>query len=112
MFLEIFDFIGMEIITAILSLVRTLLHLPVALVFAEYLPKEKFATGYGLFMFIQGNLIFLMSPTVGWIRDITQSYVIYYHSVTIIMAICAVPWIIEILWFKLYPREKNYNNNK
>lgn len=71
-FLYIHDFIPMAIITAIMGFLRTWLHVPLALVFGEYLPQERFSSGYGLFMFIQGNFAFIIGPFIGWIRDFTQ----------------------------------------
>lgn len=47
-------------------------------------------------VFLLGNCAFLIGPIVGWIRDVTQSYVICFHSLTVILALCAIPWFIEI----------------
>lgn len=116
-FLKIKDFIGMIIITAIMSFVRTWLHLPQPLVFADHLQPERFASGFGQFMFFQGNLYFILGPVAGWIRDVTQSYVVCFHSLSFIMALCAVPWIVEILWLQMCKKSKsdgkneNINNN-
>lgn len=63
--------------------------------------------GYGLFMFLQGNLAFLIGPFIGWIRDITQSYVICFHSLTFIMGLCVIPWLIEIAWFRMNHRKND-----
>lgn len=40
-FLNVFDFIGMAAITAILGFFRTWIHVPLPLVFAEYLSQER-----------------------------------------------------------------------
>lgn len=96
---------GMTIIAAMMSFFRTWMHLPVPLVFADYLPQERFAAGYGLFMFWQGSVGFFVFPMVGWIRDVTQSYVSCFHSLTIIMSMCAISWTFEICWFKIYPNK-------
>lgn len=58
-------------------------------------------------MFLQGIISFLMSPLIGWVRDTTQSYVICFHTLTLIMAVCAVLWLIEFAWFHLNGRKVN-----
>lgn len=48
-------------------------------------------------MFAQGLVIFTIGPIVGWVRDVTQSYVLTFNLLTLAMAACAVPWLIEML---------------
>ncbi|XP_055370805.1 monocarboxylate transporter 7 [Condylostylus longicornis] len=100
-FLLVFDYTGMAVITAIMGFLRTWIHVTLPLVFGEYLPKERFPSGYGLFMFLQGNITFLIGPFVGYIRDVTHSYPITFHCLNFFMAACAVPWLIEIAIIKL-----------
>lgn len=57
----------------------------------------RFPSGYGLFMFIQGILMFIMGPLIGWVRDYTGSYVLTFNLLNAAMAVCAIPWTIEIL---------------
>ncbi|XP_017871441.1 PREDICTED: monocarboxylate transporter 9 isoform X1 [Drosophila arizonae] len=105
------DFVGMACITAVLGFLRTWIHVPLPLVFADYLPKDRFASGYGLFMFTQGNAMFIIGPIVGYIRDRTQDYLLVFHILNVFMALCAVPWIIEILCVKFRRRNKLEQNN-
>lgn len=56
-------------------------------------------------MFISGNIAFLIGPLIGWIRDVSNSYVICFHSLTLLMALCALPWLIEIVYFRMFPRK-------
>lgn len=99
-FLCVSDFAGMAIITAILGFLRTWIHVTLPLVFAEYLSQERFASGYGLFMFLQGNIMFIIGPIIGYLRDVTGSYVTAFHALSVIMAFCVVPWLFEILYKK------------
>ncbi|XP_037919162.1 monocarboxylate transporter 9 isoform X2 [Hermetia illucens] len=99
-FLTVFDFRGVAIMTIIIGFLKTWLHVPLPLVFAEYLSKERFPSGYGLFMFLQGNIMFIVGPIVGYIRDATKSYEISFHCLNFFMAACAFPWIIEIVYLK------------
>lgn len=96
----------MAIIAAVLGFLRTFLYAPLPLCFAEYLPRERFPSGYGLYMFLQGNIMLIIGPLVGYIRDTTKSYEISFHLLSILMGLCAVPWIIEIFFFKLQKRRK------
>lgn len=74
------------VIAVLLGVFRTLIHVPVSLIYAGHLPPERynffantflylllidqnklitffyyrFAAGYGLFMFFQGNLMFIL----------------------------------------------------
>ncbi|XP_034474080.1 uncharacterized protein LOC117781430 [Drosophila innubila] len=105
------DFVGMACITAVLGFLRTWIHVPLPLVLADYLPKERFASGYGLFMFTQGNGMFLIGPIVGYIRDRTKDYILVFHILNVFMALCAVPWIIEVLIVKFRRRSKLERNN-
>ncbi|KAH8300627.1 hypothetical protein KR044_012275 [Drosophila immigrans] len=105
------DFMGMACITAILGFLRTWIHVPLPLVLADYLPKERFASGYGLFMFTQGNGMFLIGPVVGYIRDRTKDYILVFHILNVFMALCAVPWLIEVLIVKFRRRSKLERNN-
>ncbi|KAH8398043.1 hypothetical protein KR222_011561, partial [Zaprionus bogoriensis] len=107
----IVDFMSMAYITAVLGFLRTWVHVPLPLVLADYLPKERFASGYGLFMFTQGNAMFLIGPIVGYIRDRTQNYILVFHILNVFMALCAVPWIIEVLIVKFRRRSKLERNN-
>ncbi|KAH8287737.1 hypothetical protein KR054_012295, partial [Drosophila jambulina] len=105
------EFVGMACITAVIGFLRTWLHVPLPLVFADYLPKERFATGYGLFMFTQGNAMFLIGPIVGIIRDKTQNYILVFHILNAFMILCAVPWVIEVLIVKFRRRNKIERDN-
>uniref|UniRef100_A0A182IPW6 Major facilitator superfamily (MFS) profile domain-containing protein n=1 Tax=Anopheles atroparvus TaxID=41427 RepID=A0A182IPW6_ANOAO len=100
-FLCVFDFYGMAIVTAIMGFLRTWIHVPMPLVFSEYLSQERFPSGYGLFMFLQGNITFAIGPLVGYIRDVTGSYTISFHCLTLVMALCVIPWFFEICYYRL-----------
>ncbi|XP_054747128.1 monocarboxylate transporter 9 [Anastrepha obliqua] len=99
-FLNVFNFSDMACTTAVMGFLRTWIHVPLPLVFAEYLPKERFATGYGLFMFLQGNIMFAIGPLVGYLRDRTRDYILTFHCLNFFMALCAVPWLLEIVFVK------------
>ncbi|XP_017064878.1 uncharacterized protein LOC108103766 [Drosophila eugracilis] len=105
------EFVGMACITAVIGFLRTWVHVPLPLVFADYLPKERFATGYGLFMFTQGNAMFLIGPIVGFIRDKTKDYILVFNILNGFMMLCAIPWVIEVLIVKFRRRNKIERDN-
>ena len=98
--------------TGILGFLRAWMYVPLPLVFSEYLPKERFCSGYGLFMFLHGNIMFLMGPVVGYIRDVTKSYDVSFYCLSTLMAGCAIPWIAEIIYFRQKAKlVKLFSNN-
>ncbi|XP_059618542.1 monocarboxylate transporter 9 [Phlebotomus argentipes] len=101
----VFDFNGMAFIIGIMGFLRTWIHVTLPLVFAEHLPQERFPSGYGLFMAISGFIGFVVGPISGYIRDATRSYPIFFHSLNLCMALCAVPWILEVLYLKFLRRK-------
>ncbi|CAO1399339.1 unnamed protein product [Diamesa hyperborea] len=104
-FLCVFDFTGMAVITAVMGFLRTWIHVPLPLIFAEILTQERFPSGYGLFMFLQGNIMFIIGPVIGYLRDITGSYTIAFHSLAFVMAAgCVIPWFYEVCYYKFYKK--------
>lgn len=57
-------------------------------------------------MFLQGNIMFIIGPAVGYLRDMTQDYVLTFHCLNFFMALCAIPWILEIIFVKFRRRTK------
>ncbi|XP_055844453.1 monocarboxylate transporter 9 [Episyrphus balteatus] len=110
-FLEVFDFTRMAIITAILGFLRTWFHVTMSLVVAEHLPMKRFASGYGLFMFLQGNIMFLIGPIVGYVRDRTQDYALTFHCLNFFMALCVFPWIMEMIYVKCRKQNKSADHD-
>lgn len=52
-------------------------------------------------MFLQGNITFAIGPIVGYIRDVTGSYNVSFHVLTLVMALCVIPWFFEICYIRL-----------
>ena len=72
---------------------------------------HRFPSGYGLFMFLQGNITFAIGPLIGYIRDVTESYPVSFHCLTFVMALCVVPWLIEIIYFRLRKSKNNQQSS-
>lgn len=87
--------------TALLGFLRAWLHVPIALVLAEHLPAERFAAGNGLFMGVQGGIVFGVGAAVGWLQNrAAGSYAVTFHCLSAAMAACALPWLAElVVWW-------------
>lgn len=103
-FVKICTLIAMILISAGLGFSHTLLTISMQLVFAEYLPLERFPFGYGFFMFVNGNLGFIIGIITSYVADVTDSYEIPFYLLAFILILCIVPWIIEIAWAKHFRR--------
>lgn len=62
-------------------------------------------------MFLQGNITFAVGPIVGYIRDVTGSYTISFHCLTLFMAMCVLPWLFEIVYLRLKARATRREEN-
>ncbi|XP_031623606.1 monocarboxylate transporter 7-like [Contarinia nasturtii] len=101
----VFDFYGIGIVVVVIGFLRAWFFVTPPLIIAELLESEKFAAGLGLFLFIEGNLAFLLSPLTGWIRDTTKSYPICFNTLTLIFGLCTVSWIGEMIWFRFFAQK-------
>ncbi|XP_036337001.1 monocarboxylate transporter 13 [Rhagoletis pomonella] len=110
-FINVFNFRDIACATTVMGFLRTWIHVPLPLVFAEYLPNDRFATGYGLFMFLQGNITFAIGPLVGYLHDQTRNYVLTFHCLNFFMALCFVPWVLELVCVK-FRRKKTLGSGK
>lgn len=99
------SFTGVLLSVSALGFVQTFMFLNVVISFAEYLPAARFHSGYGLFIFFTGIFFFILGPVNGVIRDATNSYIVCFHMLTGILAICIIPWTIEIVWTRLRTRK-------
>lgn len=85
--------------TALLGFLRAWLHVPIALVLAEHLDAERFAAGNGLFMCVQGAIVFGVGAAVGGLQNrAAGSYAVTFHCLSAAMAACALPWLAELAW--------------
>lgn len=104
-----------------MGFLRTWIHVPLPLVFGDYLPPERydqlnkncfssshgsffcsrFPSGYGLFMFIQGIIMFVFTAIVTNVSNVVKDDIITFHCLELAMALCVVPWMIEVIWLKV-----------
>ena len=61
----------------------------------------RFPSGYGLFMTMQGVIMFTIGPFVGWLRDYFDSFELIFNILIFGLLICAVPWVIEMTYVKM-----------
>ncbi|XP_014289004.1 monocarboxylate transporter 12 isoform X2 [Halyomorpha halys] len=70
------------------------------LVLAEYSSGNNFPSVLGLSMVSRGVFIAIFGPLSGYIRDVTNSYPLFIHSQTVLMASVLIAWIVEIIILK------------
>ncbi|KAG4068744.1 hypothetical protein HA402_002435 [Bradysia odoriphaga] len=99
-FLYVSEFLGISIVTAVMGFLRTWIHVPLPLVFGDYLKTERFPSGYGLFMFIQGIIMFVFTLLVTKIDELVKDDMITFHCLELAMALCVIPWAVEWIWLK------------
>lgn len=68
--------------------------------------------GFSMLMFVQENIVFLIGPLIGYIRDATKSYFICFNTLTFIMSLSAISWLCTALWLRLHPRKVKFNDNE
>ncbi|CAD7091336.1 unnamed protein product [Hermetia illucens] len=101
------DYWSMIVVTAVIGFLKTWLLIPVGLIFTEYLPTERFASGYGLFMFLQGMFSLGLGPVMQFIRDFTYSYIWVFHALNLLLLINVVTWSLEYIWVRYVGGKKD-----
>ncbi|XP_026759198.2 monocarboxylate transporter 9-like [Galleria mellonella] len=94
-FVQYTTFTPLLVLTAILGATRSLVHIAQPIVMAEHVPIEKYPPAYGLYMLLTGALSLSVGPMIGFLRDITGSYVIAFNMLTACNLCCVIPWSIE-----------------
>lgn len=84
------------------SKVWTLLNKSVFVLFLWYLfSSRRFPSGYGLFMFMQGMVLFVFTAIVNKIGNVFDDDIIVFHCLTLVMSFCVIPWAAEMIWLKV-----------
>ncbi|CRK90395.1 CLUMA_CG004022, isoform A [Clunio marinus] len=95
---ELTDYTSLLIACAFFGYFRALTVVNHILAVSEYCSENcpaKLPGALGLNMIIKGVAVITIGPIFGWIRDLTSSYILSFHSQNILMSIVLVTWIIE-----------------
>ncbi|XP_012532558.1 monocarboxylate transporter 12 [Monomorium pharaonis] len=64
---------------------------------SECCTLKKLPSAFGIFMVFKGLCVVIMSPLIGYIRDVSNSYKICIHVMTALILVTFVVWTIEFL---------------
>ncbi|XP_018337392.1 PREDICTED: monocarboxylate transporter 13-like isoform X2 [Trachymyrmex septentrionalis] len=65
---------------------------------SECCTLKKLPSAFGMFMVFKGLCVIIMSPLIGYIRDVSGSYKICLHVMTAMILVTSVVWSIEFLY--------------
>ncbi|KAK1129011.1 hypothetical protein K0M31_020145 [Melipona bicolor] len=71
---------------------------------SEYCPLNKLPSAFGMFMVFKGLFVVILSPAIGYIRDVSNSYALCIHVMTLMISITFIAWSIESMYEKLKNR--------
>ncbi|XP_076291674.1 monocarboxylate transporter 12-B-like [Lasioglossum baleicum] len=65
---------------------------------SECCSLQKLPNAFGMFMVAKGIFVIMMSPLIGYIRDVSESYTICIHVMTLMISITFVMWSVEYIY--------------
>ncbi|XP_012242014.1 monocarboxylate transporter 2 isoform X4 [Bombus impatiens] len=65
---------------------------------SEYCPLNKLPNAFGMFMVFKGLFVVMLSPLIGYIRDVSESYALCIHVMTLMISITFITWSIECMY--------------
>ncbi|XP_014487676.1 PREDICTED: monocarboxylate transporter 3-like isoform X2 [Dinoponera quadriceps] len=65
---------------------------------SEHVTLKKLPNAFGMFMVFKGFLVVIMSPLIGYIRDVSGSYRICIHVMTAVIMMATLIWTIELTY--------------
>ncbi|XP_076762853.1 monocarboxylate transporter 2-like [Xylocopa sonorina] len=65
---------------------------------SECCSLKKLPSAFGIYMVSKGLFVVIMSPLIGYIRDLSESYSLCIHIMTLMISITFVTWGIEFLY--------------
>ncbi|XP_034952014.1 uncharacterized protein [Chelonus insularis] len=104
------NLIGILVCTALIGMVRSFILVSQPLVVVENFPVEKYAVCYGIFTLVNGVVMVILGPLVGFIKDITNSFDICQLVLIAINCAFIIPWAIELLMdYRKSKKERKIN---
>lgn len=97
---------GMLIVGIMLGVAKGIRTVYMSLVIPEYIPIDRLASASGIQMVTNGMILMAAGPLLGWIRDVTGSYlrcIIIINMVTL-TALCM--WTVEMVYLKYRGNKK------
>lgn len=100
---ELTNYTALIITCSLYGYVRALVVVNQLLTISEFCSKwcpEKLPGAIGLNMILKGVAVISIGPVFGYIRDVTNSYTLSFHTHNILLSIAMIIWITELTWFK------------
>ncbi|XP_031828547.1 monocarboxylate transporter 12-like isoform X2 [Nomia melanderi] len=65
---------------------------------SECCTLKKLPSAFGMFMVSKGVFVIIMSPFIGYIRDVSQSYSLCIHFMTLMISVTFITWSLEFIY--------------
>lgn len=72
---------------------------------SECCSLKKLPSAFGIFMVSKGLFVVMMSPLIGYIRDVSDSYTVCIHVMTSMIMITFISWSFEFVYRSLKNRK-------
>ena len=77
---------------------------------SECCSLTKLPSALGMFMVSKGLFVVTMSPLIGYMRDVTKSYTVCIHVMTLMICITFIAWSLEFVHAALIKRKSALSN--
>lgn len=91
---------GMLIVGILLGSAKGIRTVYMSLVIPEYIPIERLANASGIQMVTNGIILMGAGPLLGWIRDVTGSYLKCIVIINLVTLLALLMWTGEMIYFK------------
>lgn len=72
---------------------------------SECCSLKKLPSAFGIFMVSKGLFVVMMSPMIGYIRDVSESYTVCIHVMTSMIMVTFISWSFEFMYRSLKNRK-------
>ncbi|KAF2894569.1 hypothetical protein ILUMI_11604 [Ignelater luminosus] len=93
-------------VSAALGFLRCLIQTPLPLVVAEAY-SHRFVTAFSLYMVVCGFVAMTFGPLIAFVKAVTQSHEMVVHVLTVAYLLCAVPWMLELIYTKIIKKDRS-----
>lgn len=91
---------GMLIVGILLGSAKGIRTVYMSLVIPEYIPIERLANASGIQMVTNGIILMGAGPLLGWIRDVTGSYLKCIVIINLVTFLALLMWTVEMVYHK------------
>ncbi|KAG7207314.1 hypothetical protein KM043_008981 [Ampulex compressa] len=96
---------------AVIGFLRGATMVNLNLTVSECCSLKKLPSAFGIFMVAKGISAITMSPLIGYVRDVSQSYSICIHIMAVMIIVTFVTWSVEFLYGALREKKETSSNS-